>query len=139
MIQDINHIGIAVKSIEASLPFYRNTLGLKLEGMEEVESQQVRVAFLLAGNTRIELLEGLSEDSAVSRFIDKKGEGIHHIALGVKDIKARIKELQEQGIKMIDKEPRKGAHSSDIAFMHPKAAGGVLFELCEPSLGEEQD
>ncbi|MBM7693220.1 methylmalonyl-CoA/ethylmalonyl-CoA epimerase [Peribacillus deserti] len=131
MIQDINHIGIAVKSIKESLPFYQQVLGLKLEGIEEVESQQVKVAFLLAGNTRLELLEGTSDTSPISRFIDKKGEGIHHIALSVHNIEDRIAELHIKGINMIDNQPRIGAHGASIAFMHPKSTGGVLYELCE--------
>ncbi|PLT27853.1 methylmalonyl-CoA epimerase [Peribacillus deserti] len=136
MIQDINHIGIAVKSIEDSLLFYQGVLGLKLEGLEVVESQQVKVAFLLAGNTRLELLEGMIETSPISRFIDKKGEGIHHIALGVHRIEDRIAELHTKGIQMIDNQPRIGAHGASIAFMHPKSAGGVLYELCE---GEDEE
>ncbi|WP_026694709.1 methylmalonyl-CoA epimerase [Peribacillus kribbensis] len=131
MIQEINHIGIAVKSIEQSLPFYQDVLGLSFEGTEEVASQKVKVAFLLAGNTRIELLESTAEDSGVARFIEKRGEGIHHIALGVKSIKERIADLTKNGVQMIDKEPREGAHHTQIAFLHPKSCGGVLMELCE--------
>ncbi|MFS0781026.1 methylmalonyl-CoA epimerase [Bacillus sp. 1P06AnD] len=131
MIKEVDHIGIAVSSIEQALNFYRDTLGLIVEGMEEVESQGVKVCFLNAGNTRLELLEPLSEQSTVAAFIKKRGEGIHHIALGVESIQSRIDELKSNGIRMIDGQSRTGAHGAQVAFLHPKAAGGVLYELCE--------
>ncbi|MGM9924949.1 MAG: methylmalonyl-CoA epimerase [Bacillus sp. (in: firmicutes)] len=131
MIHRIDHIGIAVKSIEQSLAYYRDILGMKLEGCETVESQGVTVAFLDAGNTRIELLEPLSEESPVAKFISKRGEGVHHLALGVKDIQGRIDEVKEKGIRTIDDKPKNGAHQAKVAFLHPKSTGGVLFEFCE--------
>ncbi|MDX8291061.1 methylmalonyl-CoA epimerase [Metabacillus indicus] len=135
MVKKVDHIGVAVHSIEEVLPFYQETLGLKLEGMETVEEQGVKVAFLKAGETKIELLEPVSKESAVARFIEKRGEGIHHLALAVDDIKMRIQELKEHGIKMIDETPRNGAGGASIAFLHPKAANGVLVELCEKKGG----
>ncbi|MEH6944128.1 methylmalonyl-CoA epimerase [Bacillus sp. JJ722] len=138
MIEKIDHIGIAVKSIDQSLEYYRDVLGMNLEGCETVESQGVTVAFLNAGNTRLELLEPLSEDSPVAKFISKRGEGIHHLALGVKDIQGRIDEVKAKGIKMINDEPKNGAHNAKVAFLHPKSTGGVLFEFCErDGQGEE--
>ncbi|MGE7779796.1 methylmalonyl-CoA epimerase [Peribacillus sp. NPDC097264] len=139
MIKNIDHIGIAVKSIHEALPLYTETLKLKLEGIETVESQGVKVAFILAGNTRLELLEALSPDSAVAKFIEKRGEGIHHVALGVEQIEDRIQEIKESGLRMIDETSRKGAHHADVAFIHPKSTSGVLYELCERTeLKEEQ-
>ncbi|PLR68045.1 methylmalonyl-CoA epimerase [Bacillus sp. UMB0893] len=131
MINKVDHIGVAVRSISRVLPFYERTLGLKLVGIESVEEQKVKVAFLKIGNTKIELLEPTSDESPVAKFIEKRGEGIHHLALGVDDIKKRIEELKENGIKMIDETPRNGAGGASIAFLHPKAANGVLVELCE--------
>ncbi|MGM9927395.1 MAG: methylmalonyl-CoA epimerase [Bacillus sp. (in: firmicutes)] len=131
MIKKVDHIGIAVTSIEQSLAYYRDVLGMTLEGTETVESQGVKVAFLDAGNTKIELLEPLSEESPVAKFISKRGEGIHHLALGVESIQQRIDEVKTKGIKMINDTPKTGAHGAQVAFMHPKTTGGVLFELCE--------
>jgi len=131
MMKKVDHIGIAVRSLQDSLSFYTEVLKLPLLGIEEVVSQKVRVAFLQAGETKLELLEPTSKDSPIASFIEKRGEGIHHIALGVESIEQRIVEMKQQGIRMIDEQPRTGAHGSDIAFMHPKSTGGVLFELCE--------
>lgn len=131
MIKKIDHIGIAVKSLEATLPFYTEVLKLPLLKIEEVVSQKVKVAFLQAGETKLELLEPTSEESTIANFIERRGEGIHHVALGVESIEARIAEMKEHGIRMIDEVPRPGAGGADIAFMHPKSASGVLFELCE--------
>jgi len=131
MIKRVDHIGIAVKSLENTLPFYTEVLRLSLLGIEEVESQKVKVAFLQAGETKLELLEPTSAESSIATFIEKRGEGIHHVALGVSSIEERITEMKEKGIRMIDEEPRPGAGGADIAFMHPKSASGVLFELCE--------
>lgn len=107
MIKNIDHIGIAVKSLDDSLPLYTETLKLELEGIETVESQGVKVAFIMAGNTRLELLEALSPESPIAKFIEKRGEGIHHVALGVDDIEARIEELKQSGLRMIDNTSRK--------------------------------
>lgn len=131
MIKKVDHIGIAVKSIEKALPFYTDVLNLPLIGIEEVDTQKVRVAFLKAGSTKLELLEPTSEESAIAKFIEKRGEGIHHVALGVDSIEERIREMKEQGIRMIDEQSRPGAGGANIAFMHPKSTSGVLFELCE--------
>lgn len=127
----IEHIGIAVKSINESLPFYTNQLKLKLLGIEEVSSQKVRVAFLKIGDAKLELLEPLSEESAIAQFIKRRGEGIHHIALAVDNIEARLNELKANGVKLIHESPVKGAANADVAFLHPKSASGVLYEYCE--------
>ncbi|RRN73250.1 methylmalonyl-CoA epimerase [Peribacillus simplex] len=138
MIKNIDHIGIAVKSLDETLPLYTETLNLELEGIETVESQGVKVAFILAGNTRLELLEALSPSSPIAKFIEKRGEGIHHVALGVDSIEDRIKEIKESGLRMIDDSSRKGAHKADVAFVHPKSTAGVLFELCERAGSKEE-
>ncbi|MFE4895222.1 methylmalonyl-CoA epimerase [Peribacillus butanolivorans] len=138
MIKNIDHIGIAVKSLDETLPLYTDTLKLELEGIETVESQGVKVAFILAGNTRLELLEALSPESPIAKFIEKRGEGIHHVALGVENIEDRIKEIKESGIRMIDDTSRKGAHHADVAFVHPKSTAGVLYELCERAESKEE-
>jgi methylmalonyl-CoA/ethylmalonyl-CoA epimerase len=131
MIKKVDHIGIAVRSLENTLPFYTDVLNLPLLGIEEVDTQLVRVAFLQAGGTKLELLEPTSEESPIAKFIEKRGEGIHHVALSVDSIEDRIIEMKEKGIRMIDDQPRLGAGGANIAFMHPKSASGVLFELCE--------
>lgn len=127
----ITHIGIAVKCIDNVLPFYTESLGLKLEAIEKVESEAVKIAFIRIGETRIELLEPLDPSSHIQRFIERRGEGIHHIALEVDQIEERLKQLQQLGVALIDHEPRLGANDSQIAFIHPKAANGVLYELCQ--------
>jgi methylmalonyl-CoA/ethylmalonyl-CoA epimerase len=131
MMKKIDHIGIAVRSLEEVLPFYTNVLQLELLGVEEVASQKVKVAFLKLGESKLELLEPLSIESSVAQFIEKRGEGIHHVALGVNSIEERIQEMKEKGIRMIDETPRLGAAGAQIAFMHPKSTYGVLYELCE--------
>ncbi|MEH7388612.1 methylmalonyl-CoA epimerase [Bacillus sp. JJ1521] len=137
MIKKIDHIGIAVISIENSLPFYTNILNLHVEGIEEVESEKVRVAFIKIGESKLELLEPLSPESPIAKFIEKRGEGIHHIALGVSSIEERIQEIKVQGIRMLADEPKLGAGGAKIAFMHPKSTGNILYELCEkPAKGE---
>jgi methylmalonyl-CoA epimerase len=119
-----------VKDLDEGIAFYQK-LGLTLEGTEEVASQMVKVAFFPVGDTRIELLAPTSEDSPIAKFIEKKGEGIQHIAFAVEDLPEALKETEEDGIRLIDKEPRPGAHGADIAFLHPKSTGGVLIELCK--------
>ncbi|PEZ09144.1 methylmalonyl-CoA epimerase [Bacillus sp. AFS018417] len=131
MIEQIDHIGIAVQSIESVLPFYTEILKLKLLGIEEVQSQQVKVAFLVVGESKLELLEPLSNKSAIAQFIQKRGEGIHHIAFGVQSIKQRIQYIKQNGIQMIDELPRTGAQGAQIAFIHPKSTYGTLYELCD--------
>ena len=125
----IEHLGIAVKSIEACLPYYEGVLGLKCYSIEEVADQN---AFFKIGQTKLELLEPTSEDSTIAKFIEKKGEGIHHIAFATPDVQACLNEAEEKGIRLIDKAPRRGAEGLDIAFLHPKSTCGVLTELCMP-------
>lgn len=132
MVEKINHIGIAVQSIDAVLPFYRDNLGMKCLGLEEVAEQQVKVAMLVIGESKIELLEPTSPESPVAKFIDKNGQGMHHLAYEVADIKAAIARLLAEGARMIDETPRHGAHGTLIAFVHPKSSYGVLTELCQP-------
>jgi methylmalonyl-CoA/ethylmalonyl-CoA epimerase len=131
----LNHIGIAVKSIDEQRPYYEGILGLEFEGLEDVPSQRVRVAFFKAGDVRIELLEPTDPESTVSKFLEKRGEGLHHLAFNCKDIGSRIAELKTAGLSMIDNKPRMGSHHMQIAFVHPKSTFGVLTELCEPSKG----
>jgi len=132
MTSKINHVGIAVKSLAASIPFYRDVLGMAFEGTEEVVEQKVRVAFLAIGESRVELLEPTAADSPVARFLEKNGEGVHHIAYQVEDLAGALARLKVQGVRLVDESPRRGAHGTQIAFLHPKASGGVLTELCEP-------
>ncbi|WP_010650792.1 methylmalonyl-CoA epimerase [Oceanobacillus massiliensis] len=127
----IAHIGIAVENIDLALPFYTDKLGLQLEAVEDVESEGVKVAFIKIGETRLELLEPSNETSAIRKFLDKKGEGIHHIALEVDDLSSRIQQLKRQEIHLINEQPTAGAHHSQVAFIHPKSANGVLFELIQ--------
>jgi methylmalonyl-CoA/ethylmalonyl-CoA epimerase len=131
MLTKINHIGIAVKSLEESIPFYRDQLSMPFAGIEEVAEQKVRVAMLQVGESKIELLEPTSDDSPVARFIEKYGPGIHHLAYEVNDIEAAIARLMAEGARMIDEKPRAGAHGTRIAFVHPKSSNGVLTELCQ--------
>jgi len=131
MLKKINHIGIAVKSLEASIPFYRDQLGMSFEGTEEVVEQKVKVAFFQIGESRIELLEPTTDDSPIAKFLEKKGEGVHHMAYEVDDVGIALAEMKEQGVRLIDETPRLGAHNSLIAFLHPKSTGGVLTEICQ--------
>ena len=131
MLTKIDHIGIAVKSLDDIIPFYRDTLGMAFAGIEEVVEQKVRVAMLQIGESKIELLEPTSEESPVARFIEKNGAGVHHVAYEVADIEAAIATLLADGVRMIDEKPRHGAHGTRIAFIHPKSSSGVLTELCQ--------
>ncbi len=126
----IEHLGIAVKSIEAALPFFEKVLGLECYAIEEVPEQKVKTAFLKVGETKLELLESTSPDGPVGKFIEKKGEGIHHLAFAVEDLQAYLDFAAENGIQLIDKTPRKGAEGLNIAFLHPKSTVGILTELC---------
>ena len=135
--EKIAHIGIAVKSIENALPFYTEHLGLELDGIEEVESEQVKVAFLKIGESMLELLEPLSETSAIHKYLEKNGEGIHHVALEVDNIEQRLENLKNDGIRLINEEAKQGANNSKIAFLHPKSTYGVLYELCEHGGSDE--
>ena len=130
MVKHISHIGIAVRDLDEGIAFYRK-LGLELEGVEEVPSQKVKVAFFPCGDTRIELLAPTAEDSPVAKFIEKKGEGIQHLAFAVDDLPEALTKAEDSGITLIDKEPRPGAHHADIAFLHPKSSMGVLIEFCK--------
>ncbi|MGG0174771.1 methylmalonyl-CoA epimerase [Gottfriedia acidiceleris] len=132
-IKRIEHIGIAVNDLDSSISFYRDILGLKLIGIETVESEQVRVAFIEIGETKIELLEASSSESSIARFIEKKGEGIHHIAFQTENSQQHLDLLKKQGIKLINETPKEGAHGNLIAFLHPKSTNNVLMELCQPA------
>ncbi|WP_294599809.1 methylmalonyl-CoA epimerase [uncultured Rikenella sp.] len=128
----IEHLGIAVKSLDAAIPYYEKVLGLKCYNIEEVADQKVRTAFFKVGQTKIELLEPTSDDSAVAKFIEKRGEGIHHLAFAVADgVAEALAECDSKGVQLIDKAPRRGAEGLNIAFLHPKSTMGVLTELCE--------
>lgn len=131
MLQKINHIGIAVQSLDATLPFYREALGMIFKGEEEVAEQMVKVAMLQVGESKIELLEPTDPASPIAKFLEKNGPGIHHIAYEVEDIEAAIAHMLAQGARMIDAAPRNGAHGTRIAFVHPKSSNGVLTELCQ--------
>ncbi|UFS68521.1 methylmalonyl-CoA epimerase [Geomonas sp. RF6] len=131
MLSKIAHIGVAVHSIEESLPFYRDALQMTCSGCEEVASQKVKVAFLEIGGSRIELLEPTSPESPVAKFLEKNGPGMHHVAYEVADLAGALAQLKAAGTRLIDETPREGAHGSRIAFIHPKSSGGVLTELCQ--------
>jgi methylmalonyl-CoA epimerase len=127
----LDHIGLAVVDIDEALKFYSEALDLKCEHVEEVEEQKVKIAFVPAGDVNLELVQATSQDSAIAKFIEKKGEGIQHIALRVDNIEDALKRLKEKNVQLIDPIPRKGAHGSKIAFLHPKSTHGVLLELVE--------
>jgi methylmalonyl-CoA/ethylmalonyl-CoA epimerase len=131
MVTKIDHIGVAVKNLEESLKFYQETLGLELHGVEIVEEQKVKVAFLPIGDTEIELLESTDVDGPIAKYIANKGEGVQHIAYRVDDIEKAIADMQSKGVRMIDEKPRYGAGGAKIAFCHPKSTNGVLVELCQ--------
>jgi methylmalonyl-CoA/ethylmalonyl-CoA epimerase len=130
-ISHIEHIGIAVKNLDESIAFYEQKLGMKCYAVEEVADQKVKTAFFMVGQTKIELLESTDSEGPIGKFIEKKGEGVHHIAFATKEIEQALSNLESKGIQLIDKQPRKGAEGLDIAFLHPKSTGGVLIELCE--------
>lgn len=127
----IEHLGIAVKSLETAIPFYEEVLGLKCYAIEEVAEQKVKTAFFQVGQTKIELLESTDPEGPVGKFIEKRGEGIHHLAFATEGLQQSLDFLSEKGVSLIDKAPRKGAEGLNIAFLHPKATFGVLTELCE--------
>jgi methylmalonyl-CoA epimerase len=130
VIRKIDHIAIIVHSIEKALQVYEGALGLKLANVQEVPEQSAKVAFLPVGESQIELVEPLTTDSGTARFLEKRGEGIHHICLEVEDIEAALQDLAAKGVRPIDEQPRRGAHGR-VAFLHPKSAHGVLIELVE--------
>ena len=127
----IEHIGIAVANLNDAISFYEKVFGLKCYSIEEVPEQKVRTAFFLAGQTKIELLESTDPDGPIGKFIEKRGEGIHHLAFAVTDIEERLRFAESSGVKLIDMKPRPGAEGLHIAFLHPKSTFGVLTELCE--------
>ncbi len=131
MIKKINHIGIAVSSLENQIPFYRDILKLEVLGTEEIQDQKVKVAMFKAGDVKIELLEPTSEDSPIAKYITKKGDGIHHIAYESDGIIEEIALFEDKGVEMLDTTPRKGAHGALIAFLHPKSSGRILTEICQ--------
>ena len=127
----IEHIGIAVKSIETAIPYYEKVLGLKCYNIEEVKDQKVKTAFFMVGQTKLELLESTDPEGPIGKFIEKKGEGIHHIAFAVENLSEALVDAETAGVQLIDKAPRKGAENLNIAFLHPKSTLGILTELCE--------
>lgn len=127
----IEHIAIAVKDLEDSIKYYEDVLGLKCYAIEEVTDQKVKTAFFQVGQTKIELLEATSPDSTVAKFIEKRGQGIHHLAFAVEGIESALAEVKEKGVRLLDEKPRRGAEGLDIAFLHPKSTQGVLTEFCE--------
>lgn len=136
MLKKVDHIGIAVNNIEESLSFYRDQLGLQLGGIEEVPEQKVKVAFMQLGESRIELLQSTDPQGPVAKFIEKRGQGIQHIAIGVDDIENELELMRSKGVQLIDQQPRIGAGGAKIAFMHPKSSSGVLLELCQREIEE---
>jgi methylmalonyl-CoA/ethylmalonyl-CoA epimerase len=127
----IEHIGIAVADLENSISFYEKVFGLKCYNIEEVADQKVRTAFFMVGQTKIELLESTDPEGPIGKFIEKRGEGIHHIAFAVDNITEQLKNAEEEGVRLIDTIPKRGAEGLDIAFLHPKSTAGVLIEICE--------
>lgn len=130
-ITHIEHIGIAVKNLDEAIKYYENVLGLKCYSVEEVADQKVKTAFFMVGQTKIELLQSTADDGPIAKYIEKKGEGIHHIAFAVNNLAETLKVTEAKGIQLIDKQPRKGAEGLNIAFLHPKSTISVLTELCE--------
>lgn len=131
MLKRIDHLGIAVKSIDVALKFYADTLGIEPNGVEEVPEQQVRVAFLPIGDSKIELLESTTEEGPIAKHIAKRGEGIAHVAFLVEDLEKAMTDLKSKGARLLSEEPQVGAHGAKVAFIHPKDGHGVLIELCE--------
>ena len=127
----IEHIGIAVNSLEEAIPYYEKVLGLKCYAVEEVKHQKVKTAFFKIGKTKLELLESTDAEGPVGQFIEKRGQGLHHLAFAVENLESALKEAEQKGVKLVDKQPRKGAEGLDIAFLHPRSTFGVLTELCE--------
>ena len=133
-ISHIEHLGIAVKSLDEAIPYYENILGMKCYSIEEVADQKVKTAFFKVGQTKLELLEPTSDESPIAKFIEKRGEGIHHLAFAVEDgVAEALLEAETKGIRLIDKQPRPGAEKMMIGFLHPKTTAGILTELCEPA------
>ncbi len=131
MVKKIDHIGVAVNSIDDALKFYTEHLGMECKDVEEVKDQKVKAALLPVGESQVELLEPTSDDSPIKKFLEKKGEGFHHIAFYVDNIEKTLEDLKEKGVRLIDEKPRDGAHGAKIAFIHPKSTGGPLVEICQ--------
>ncbi|HEX9976008.1 MAG TPA: methylmalonyl-CoA epimerase [Dehalococcoidales bacterium] len=131
MIKKVDHIGIAVKSLDEAVKLYTEVFGLKVRSMEIIADQKARTAIIPVGETKIELIESTDSEGAIARFIESRGEGLHHIALGVTNINEALQDLTRKGIPLIDQKPRKGVENTDIAFLHPKGTGRVLLELVE--------
>jgi len=129
-ITHIEHIGIAVNSLEEAIPYYEETLGMKCYAIEEVAEQKVKTAFFKVGQTKIELLESTDPEGPIGKFLEKKGQGVHHLAFAVNDVNKSLSELDEKGVRLIDKSSRKGAEGLNIGFLHPKSTMGVLTEIC---------
>ena len=129
-ISHIEHIGIAVQSLDEAIPYYENVLGMKCYAIEEVADQKVKTAFFKVGQTKIELLESTDPEGPIGKFLEKKGQGVHHIAFAVDDVNNALTELDEKGVQLIDKAARKGAEGLNIGFLHPKSTMGVLTEIC---------
>lgn len=129
-ISHIEHIGIAVNSLAEAIPYYEETLGMKCYAIEEVRDQKVKTAFFMVGQTKIELLESTDQEGPIGKFLEKKGQGVHHLAFAVDDVNQSLKELDEKGVQLIDKSARKGAEGLQIGFLHPKSTMGVLTEIC---------
>ena len=127
----IEHLGLAVKSLESAIPYYEEMLGLKCYAIEEVKDQKVRTAFFKIGQTKLELLESTDPEGTIAKFIDKRGEGVHHVAFATDSVQTVLDEVSAKGVQLIDKAPRKGAEGLNIAFLHPKSTHGVLTEICE--------
>ena len=128
--KSIEHIGIAVKNLEESIRYYEDVLGLKCYAIEEVVDQKVKTAFFKIGDAKIELLESTDPEGPIGKFLEKKGPGVHHMAFAVDDVQEALNDVQEKGVRLIDKQPRTGAENLKIGFLHPKSTGGVLTELC---------
>ena len=135
----IEHIGIAVSNLEESIKFYEDVLGFKCYAIEEVKDQKVRTAFFMVGQTKIELLESTDPEGPIGKFIEKRGEGVHHIAYAVEGLEDALVHMESKGVRLIDQQPRKGAEGLHIAFLHPKSTGGVLTELCEDKEGRKSE
>jgi len=127
----IEHLGIAVNSLNEAIPFFEKVLGLECYSVEEVADQKVKTAFFKVGQTKIELLEATAPESSIAKFIEKKGQGVHHVAFAVEGVQKALDFVAEQGVTLIDKAPRKGAEGLNIAFLHPRSTCGILMELCE--------
>lgn len=131
MFKKIDHIGIAVGDLDKAISFYRDQVGVDLKDIEEVDEQKVKVAIFPVGESKLELLETTDPQGPVGKFVEKKGEGFHHLAFRVSDIEAKLEQLKAQGVELIDEEPRYGAGGAKVAFLHPRSTGGVLIELCQ--------